>query len=187
MIELVWAADRPLHNPADVPDRAGGIVSVGRARLGAGPAGDRPYVIRLESPVKGTLVLAILNVKSSYVAETEEPLNGSDDVPDTLQWWIASDNAFRIKTFAVDHDIHIHGLTKGGPPIVEMALANNSKNYGDVIARQHVIELEDCNDADTVAKAFGDAGLTPSLDVEPGQFAFWKPDEAEYKTLSRPK
>ena len=33
--------------PADAPDRAGCIVSVGRARLGAGPAGDRPYVMRL--------------------------------------------------------------------------------------------------------------------------------------------
>ncbi len=137
--------------------------------------------------MKGTLVLAILNVRSSYIAETEEPLDGSDDVPDTLQWWIASDRAFRIKTFAVDHDIHIHGLTKGGPSIVEMAVANNSKIYGDVIDRQHVIELEDCNDADAVAVAFGAIDLAASLEVDAEQFAFWKPDEAEYKTQSRPK
>ena len=137
--------------------------------------------------MQGTLVLAILNVKSSYIAETEEALDGSDDVPDTVQWWVASDRTFRIKTFAVDHDIHIHGLTKGGQSIVEMALANNSKNYGDVIARQHVIDLEDCNDAGAVATAFAAVGLPPSLEVEPEQFAFWKPDEAEYRTQSRPK
>ena len=137
--------------------------------------------------MKGTLVLAILRVKSSYIAETEEPLEDGDDVPDTLQWWITSDRAFRIKTFAVDHDIHIHGLTKGGSSIVEMAVANNSKNYGDIIARQHVIELEDCNDACAVAKAFGEAGLPASLEVEARQFAFWKPDDAEYKTQSRPR
>jgi hypothetical protein len=36
--------------PANAPDRAGGIVSVGRARLGAGPAGDRPYVMQRKQP-----------------------------------------------------------------------------------------------------------------------------------------
>jgi hypothetical protein len=157
------------------------------SRRRAGSATDRPYVMQLEVLVKGTLVLAILGVRSSYIAETEEPLSGDDDVPDTLQWWIASDQSFRIKTFAVDHDIHIHGLSKGGASIVDLAVENNSKNYGDVIAQQHVIELEDCTDAAAVACAFSKVGLPPSLEVEPGQFAFWKPDEAEYKTQSHPK
>jgi hypothetical protein len=150
-------------------------------------AGQWHYAFGLETLMKGTLVLAILNVKSSYIAEIEKPLEGRDDVADTLQWWIASDRAFRIKTFALDHDIHVHGLSKGGPSIVELAAANNSKNYGDVIARQHVITLEDCTDRDAVATAFAAIGLPPLLEVEPEQFAFWKPDEAKYRTQSRPK
>jgi hypothetical protein len=137
--------------------------------------------------VKGTLVLAILNVKSSYIAETEEPLDDGRDVPDTLQWWIGTDHTFRIKTFAVDHDIHMHRLSKGGPAVVAMAVANNSKNYGDVIARQHVIEFGDCTDLAAVSEAFSEIRLPPSLEVEPAQFAFWKPDDAAYKTQSRPK
>jgi hypothetical protein len=137
--------------------------------------------------MKGTLVLAILRVKSSYIAETEDPLEGSEDVPDTLQWWVASERTFRIKTFAIDHDIHIYELSKGGPSIVEIAIANNSKNYGDIIAHQHVIEFPDCNDGKAVAKALTAIGLAPSLEIEAGQYAFWKPDEAEYKTQSHPE
>src|SRR3954447_1917404 len=48
--------------PADAPDRAGGIVSVGRARLGAGPAGDRPYVMRrkIRTPRRFLLRLTLI-------------------------------------------------------------------------------------------------------------------------------
>jgi hypothetical protein len=35
----------------------------------------------------GILLLAILTVKSTYSRKIEIPLEDSDDVPDTLQWW----------------------------------------------------------------------------------------------------
>lgn len=137
--------------------------------------------------MKGTLVLAILNVKSSYANNTEFPLDDDDDVPDTLQWWITADRAFRIKTFAVDHDIHTHEIGGGGQSMVDLALANNSKHYGDVISCQHILALEDCGDQQAVANALRDVGLAASLEVAPGRFAFWNPDGAEYRSQSHPQ
>src|SRR5262245_52474850 len=137
--------------------------------------------------MRGTLVLAVLNVKSSYLQEIEEPLDGEGDIPDTLQWWIAAGNAWRIKTFALDHDIHTCAMDKGGPELVELAQANNLKHYGDVVDSQHVLEFQDCTDAKEVRRVFRRVGLPPRLEVAEGQFAFWKPDEAKYRTQSQPK
>jgi hypothetical protein len=131
--------------------------------------------------------MAVLNVKSSYRQEIEEPLDGESDIPDTLQWWIGTDGAWRIKTFALDHDIHTYAVGGAGPNLVELAQANNLKHYGDVIDAQHVLEFQDCTDNKEVRRVFRRIGLTPRLEVAEGRFAFWKPDEAAYRTQSQPK
>lgn len=136
--------------------------------------------------MQGTLVLTILTVQSSYLREVEEPLNDAAVVPDTIQWWIAPSGSWRIRTYALDHDIHtysvgdVNGLT-------DLALANAQKHYGDVIRSQHVIEFRDCLDAAEMSAAFREAGLEPRLEVAAGRFAFWKPDEGKYHTQSEPK
>lgn len=137
--------------------------------------------------MQGTLILAVLNVKSSYLQEIEQPLDDATDVPDTLQWWIGADCAWRIKTFAIDHDIHTHSIEKGGQEVVELAQANNRKHYGDVIEVQHVVEFQNCTNAKEVQQAFRRIGLAPRLEVAEGRFAFWKPDEEQYRTKSQPK
>jgi hypothetical protein len=139
-----------------------------------------------EAKMKGTLVLAVLNVKSSYLRRTEEPVR-EGDVPDTLQWWIAPNQVWRIKTFATDHDIHVYsvGAAKGAP--VELAQANNRKHYGDVIRSEHVLTFDDCTDLNAVAKVLGAAGIGSELEVAPAGFAFWKPDDAEYRSQSKPE
>src|SRR5262245_38647949 len=114
--------------------------------------------------MRGTLVLAVLSVKSSYLREVEEPLDGADDVPDTLQWWIGEDVAWRIKTYALDHDIHTHSVDRGGHDLVALAQTNNRKHYGDVIASQHVLEFQDCTDAKEVRRVFKGVGLEPRLE-----------------------
>jgi len=40
--------------------------------------------------MQGTLFLAILAVGSSCAQQLEVPLGDSEEVPDTLQWWIAA-------------------------------------------------------------------------------------------------
>ena len=66
--------------------------------------------------MRGTLVLAVLTVKSSYLQEIEEPsrtrtCSGHIAVVDCVN------NAWRIKT-ALNHDIHTHAVERGGPDLV---------------------------------------------------------------------
>jgi hypothetical protein len=136
--------------------------------------------------MQGTLVLTILTVRSSYLRELEEPLTDVSDVPDTIQWWIAPAGAWRIRTYALDHDIHTHEIGDADN-LKEFALGNARKHYGDVIRSQHVIELTDCLDNNEINSAFRAEGLEPRVEVAAGRFALWKPDDARYRTQSEPK
>jgi len=135
--------------------------------------------------MQGTLVLTILTVRSSYIQEIEEPL-GDSGVPDTIQWWIAPTGSWRIRTYAIDHDIHTHSVG-GANNLRELALQNAQKHYGDVIRSQHVIELTDCLDRNETEHAFRAIGLEPRTEIAAGRFAFWKPDEGRYHTQSQPR
>jgi hypothetical protein len=135
--------------------------------------------------VRGTLVVAVLTVRSSYKDNREEPCHPGQ-VPDTLQWWIGSDQAWRIKTFAIDHDIHTYST----PPrdgLVAIASANNRAHYGDILASEHILEFEDCTDEAGVSACFSAAGLEQRLEVADDRFAFWRPDDGEYRTQSKPE
>jgi len=136
--------------------------------------------------MQGILVLAILSVKGSYLQEMEVTLEGEDDVPDTLQWWIATEGAWRIRTFAIDHDIHVYSVGVGSEELLQLALDNNSKHYADIISCQHVLRFTDCENTKVVEQRFGKIGLPPRLEVAAGRFAFWKPDDGKYRTQSQP-
>ena len=137
--------------------------------------------------MQGTLLLAILTIRISYIRETEEALSDPSDVPDTLQWWISPDSVWRIRTYAVDHDIHTHEVTGIKSDVLQLAYKNNEKHYSDIIAAQHEINFVDCTDQSEVKKALAQVGLDPRLEVAAGRFAFWKPDDARYFTQSTPK
>jgi hypothetical protein len=134
----------------------------------------------------GTLVLAILSIQSSYARDVERSLDRPDDVPDTLQWWVSPQGSWRIKTYALDHDIHTHDVGSHAD-LVRLAQTNNLKHYGNVIRAQHILEFSDCSDQAEVEKTFGNLGLVPRLEVAMGRFAFSKPDDAKYWTQSAPR
>jgi hypothetical protein len=71
--------------------------------------------------------------------------------------------------------------------MIELALTNARKHYGDVIRSQHVIELIDCLDKEATTAAFQAVGLEPNVEIAAGRFAFWKPDDGRYHTQSQPK
>ena len=135
--------------------------------------------------MRGTLLMAILTTKSSYIQEIEEPVDGPSDVPDTLQWWIAPEVTWRIRTYALDHDIHTHEI-RGLADALRVARANNEKNYGDVISVQHQFDFADCTDKSETDAALAAAGLEQRLEIAADRFAFWKPDDARYRTQSAP-
>lgn len=135
--------------------------------------------------MQGTLLIAILTVRSSYRQNVEEAT-----VPglpaDTLQWWISGEQAFRIRTFALDHDIRVMMTGALGEDMVAKCLANNRRHYGDVIFREELIEFSDCLDQDEVASKLAALDLSESLRVEKGAFAFWSPNGEHYWNQSAP-
>jgi hypothetical protein len=100
---------------------------------------------------------------------------------------ISPDGSWRIKTFAIDHDIHTYKL--GGDSSKDMAIVaeNTWKHYGDIIALEHRFKFKNCFDKVETRVAFTKVGLEPNLEVYRNQYAFWKPDDAEYVTQSRPE
>jgi hypothetical protein len=136
--------------------------------------------------MRGILLLAILSVKSSYSREIEIPLERADDVPDTLQWWFGDRGCWRVRTYALDHDIHAYQVADSLQTTLELAKKNNHDNYGDIIRNQHQIHFVDCADAAELEAEFRRIGLVPRLEIK-DEFAFWKPDDAEYWTKSSPK
>jgi hypothetical protein len=103
------------------------------------------------------LVVALLTVRSSYLENTEEPHEG---VPDTVEFWFTPDDDWRIKTFAIDHDIHVYQIrSKGSERKVdsEFAVANIHKNYGDVVDRIAVVDVDDPADEAAASAALSRA------------------------------
>ncbi|HTU34882.1 MAG TPA: hypothetical protein VMF66_13860 [Candidatus Acidoferrum sp.] len=135
----------------------------------------------------GVLVLAVLTIKSSYSRNSEAQLESEADVPDTLQWWFSNGDCWRIRTYAQDHDIHVHRLGKSQQITLELAQRNNLKHYGDVIKVQHVLDFFDCRSEADVSTELRRVGLVPRMETSPGGFTFWKPDDVEYRTKSLPK
>jgi len=137
--------------------------------------------------MRGILVLAVLAIKSSYSQNVELAVGGADDVPDTVQWWLGGGGCWRVRTYAIDHDIHTYKIGNSSQATLELAQANNQKNFGNVIKAQHVIHFVNCADPSELVAEFGRIGLAPRLEISPGRFAFWKPDEAVYSTKSTPQ
>jgi hypothetical protein len=129
--------------------------------------------------VPSLLVIARLTVRSSYRGGREEPSNSAFD---TVQFYVpaaeeAGAQPFRVRTFALDHDIHVHRLG-GGLDDPEGLLRTG---YGAVVGSLHRVPLRERSSRDLAA-----AGLTGGhLEVAP-DFAFWNPDGAAYVTQSTP-
>ena len=138
--------------------------------------------------MRGLLFLAVLSVKTSYSRNLELSVEGSNDVPDTLQWWFGARGCWRIRTYALDHDIHPYQIGNSAQTTLELAKKNNQKNYGDVIVAQHEIHFVDCANRGELEAEFGRISLVPRLELDAeGRFAFWKPDDGVYRTRSSPK
>lgn len=134
----------------------------------------------------GTLLIYKLTVESSYAEDFERP---ATEVFDTIQWWIGNHGAWRIKTYAVDNDIHPYRLETSKPKseLLDLASANTKKNYGDVIAEHIVIEVpEDPNDT-AICELLRTQGLEEKYEWVDSGYLLWLPGGAELKTKTKPK
>lgn len=131
------------------------------------------------------LLVYRLAIQSSYVDNVEE--EADDERFDTVQWWVTADRAWRIRTFAIDDDVHLHQVP--GPVAAEALRANTRKNYTDVIDEAFEVVLPDLQDRDAIAAAMGAHGGADTLEVDRkgARFAFWNPRGVTFTTKSEPE
>jgi hypothetical protein len=134
-----------------------------------------------------TLIVALLTIQSSYAKELEQPASG---VPDTVQFWITPTSQWRIRTYAMDHDIHVYSL--GAAPdkekvTPEFAVEHIKKHYADVTASLVEITFNDPTDTKEVERVLAEHRLTGTLEVSKSGVAFYDPDRARYRSQSTPK
>jgi hypothetical protein len=130
-----------------------------------------------------TLVIFVLSIQSSYLNNSE--LRATNGKADTVQFLVSPDAAWRIKTFAVDEDVHVYSLGASKQDTVAVVSASTERTYGDVVARRYI-----------VSSAIGIAGLRSelkrfglgeSMEVSELGFAFSVPEGSHYKTKSTPE
>lgn len=133
------------------------------------------------------LILALLTTESSYKSEVERPAIA---VADTAQFWFGSQSPWRIRTYAIDHDIHIYSVgsrTDSTEFTQEEAMAHLAKHYNEIVKRQYVLKFQNPADPVEVKQVLEQNGLLGTLEVAPAGFAFYNPDRQKYKTQSTPK
>jgi hypothetical protein len=133
------------------------------------------------------LVIALLTVESSYLRNVEEPAAGTAD---TVQFCFTPSQDWRIKTYAKDHDIHVHSIRETGQARVfaaPEAEANSKKHYADVIDRIVVLEFTDLSDPVDTAKVLASKGLQGKLEIGASGVCFYNPDGARYHSQSTPR
>ena len=94
------------------------------------------------------LVLALLTTESSYKSEIERPATA---VVDTAQFWFGAESPWRIRTYAIDHDIHIYSLgsrADGTSFTQKEATTHIAKHYGEVLKKHYVITFKNPTDSD---------------------------------------
>jgi len=130
-----------------------------------------------------TLILAILDIRSSYLEDRREP--AERETPDTVQWWVGPDLTWKIRTFGIDHDLHLHQV-RGGD--ADFFLEHTRKDFDGLIRAIYKLEFKDYTDEAERDRVLVEAGLHAGLEVaEPHGFAFWNPDYGVYKTKSYPE
>lgn len=132
-----------------------------------------------------TLVLALLSVQSSYVGEVEKP---AEHAPDTIQFWLAPDSQWRIRTYAIDHDIHVYNLGSVEDRKIssDSAVAHIQQHYSDITTSLVVPTFVNPNDKKEVDHVLAEHGLAGALEMSKSGVAFYNPDRSEYRTKSDP-
>ena len=130
-----------------------------------------------------TLVVAILDFRSSYIEKRREPAERA--APDTEQWWIGPDLTWKIRTFGIDRDLHLYRV-RGGD--AEYFMEHTRRDFNGLIRAMVLLDFEDYTDEAARDRVLASAGLRPGLEVaDEHGFAFWNPDGGVYKTKSWPE
>ena len=131
------------------------------------------------------LIIFKLKIKSSYNQNIEQPADKSFD---TLQFFVHDQTILRIKTYAIDHDIHIHAVNLRDGSVektIEILVASTNIHYGDAVDKMVELDIKDLNDHEGIKAMLTKEGLSPYLET-PKDFIFWNPDNKKYQNQSNP-
>lgn len=128
------------------------------------------------------LVIFFLTVRTSYLDDIE--VEATDDSFDTVQFYATDSGAWRIKTFAIDQDVHVWKIDATVSDIVALARHNTEKHYSDVLSEGYIIEA--LGGVEEVRRELTERGLSDNLEMSNEGFLFWCPEGSEYHTRSAP-
>ena len=132
---------------------------------------------------KVIILIFILSTQSSYTHDGEYPSNGKNF--DTIQWWLSSEDSFRISTFALTNDIHIYEIKKAMDP--QFAIENTKKHYGDIIVKSFQINLSSPDDEQYVSKEITKIMGRGAIErIKHLKMGFWNYDGRKYTTKTEP-
>ncbi|MCK6472986.1 MAG: hypothetical protein L6R28_14680 [Planctomycetes bacterium] len=129
-----------------------------------------------------TLVLFFLQIQSSYAENREAP--ATEDRFDTVQFYEGPSGCWRIKTFAMDQDVHVWSMGASVRNLVELARANTEKHYGDVLSEGYIVQSDDA--VEGLRQKLKEKGLPAHLEISDAGFLFWAPEGTRYRSKSRP-
>lgn len=131
------------------------------------------------------LMVFKLSVQSSYAEDTEHEADAEHF--DTVQWWLADEATWRIRTYAIDSDIHLY--TMEGNIAEDVARDNTLKNYADITAEYFLVDLPDLADTAAVEAAMHAHGGAAALERarNGAGFAIWNPLGVHFVTRTRPE
>jgi len=130
-----------------------------------------------------TLILFLLNIESSYIDNVEYDIEG---VGDTVQFVLIGDEAWRIKTYSMDHDVHVWNIGKMDKiKLKDVAFDSTEKNYGDVIGR--TLEISAVSGIEELKQKLIEQGLEAFLEIPSSNaYLFWVSEPDQYETKSKP-
>ncbi|KXI30847.1 hypothetical protein [Paraglaciecola hydrolytica] len=129
------------------------------------------------------LIIFVLTIKGSYAENVEAPADGYN--ADTVQFFIESNQAWRIKTFAIDQDVHVYSLGIPNETIEEKVIASTERSYRDVLAKKYIIRSK--AGIDGIKVELKKLNLSQDLEISNNGFAFWVPANTQYRTKTKPK
>lgn len=135
------------------------------------------------------LIIGRLNVRGSYKDDLEYP--AEEGRFDTVQFWIDGDQFWRIRTFQVDHDIHVFQLEGDGEApegwAEEWAKDHIRRHFADVLRDITVLRIDGRADPITLSTTLASEGLEGYIVQTPHGFTWWNPDVEDYRTQSEPR
>ena len=130
------------------------------------------------------LIVYQLSIESSYIQNLERDTDGDGD---TIQFFQADNDSWRIKTYAIDRDVHVWNIGKlSAGELDALAETNSRTHYGEVILKKTVLRTS--GGLEEIQKKLLEAYLPSNLEVGRDEaFAFWAPVANEYATRSSPQ